>query len=80
MLTQFLGNEECPLSKEIPREVAVVEPLGRKWTMSFDGSAIAIALGMGIKHMKVLGDSNLIVSQIKGDFALREPSLASYRT
>ena len=41
---------------------------------------LTIALGMEIKHMRVLGDSNLVVSQVKGDFALREPSLASYRT
>ena len=34
---------------------------------------------MEIKHIKVLRDSNLVVSQDKGDFALREPSLASYR-
>ena len=30
--------------------------------------------------MRVLGDSNLIVSQVKCDFALREQSLAAYRT
>ena len=30
--------------------------------------------------MKVLGDSNLMVSQVKGDFAIREQSLAAYRT
>ena len=30
--------------------------------------------------MRVLGDSNLVVSQAKGDFALREQSLAVYRT
>lgn len=40
---------------------------------------LTIALSMGIKHMGVLGDSNLVVSQVRGDFALREPSLASYR-
>jgi len=110
------------LSEEISGEVAVVELLGRKWTMRFDGPATAvsngigvvlsyedgnivsfsfklefpcsnniaeyeayltgltIALGMGIKHMRVIGDSNLVVSQVKGDFALREPSLASYWT
>ena len=33
---------------------------------------LAIAFNMGVKHMKVLGDSNLVVSQVKGDFALRE--------
>ena len=30
--------------------------------------------------MRVLGDSNLVVSQMKGNFALREQSLVAYRT
>ena len=33
---------------------------------------LAIALSMGIKHMMVLGDSNILISQVKGDFTLRE--------
>ena len=33
---------------------------------------LAIALSIGVKHMGVLRDSNLVVSQVKGDFALRE--------
>ena len=33
---------------------------------------LAIALSIKVKHMRVLGDFNLIVSQVKGDFALRE--------
>ena len=41
---------------------------------------MTIALNIGVKHMRVLGDSNLVVSQVKGDFALREQSLAAYRT
>ena len=41
---------------------------------------LTIALNIGVKHMAVLGDSNLVVSQVKGDFALREQSLAAYRT
>ena len=41
---------------------------------------LIIALNMGVKHMKVLGDSNLVVFQVKGDFALREQSLVAYRT
>ena len=41
---------------------------------------LTIALNIGIKHMRVLGDSNLVVSQVKSDFALREQSLATYRT
>ena len=122
LLAQFLGKEECSLSKEIPREVAVVKLPGKKWTMRFDRSVtttsnglgivlsckegdtmplsfklgfsysnnvakyevyltgLAIALNIGIKHMRVLGESNLVVSQVKGDFALRERSLATYRT
>ena len=39
---------------------------------------LAIALSMRIKYMRVLEDSNLMVSQVKGDFTLREPNLASY--
>ena len=41
---------------------------------------LTIALSIGVKHMKVLGDSNLVVSSVKGDFALRKQSLAAYRT
>ena len=41
---------------------------------------LTIALNIGIKHMRVLGDSNLVVPQVKGDFALKEQSLAAYRT
>ena len=43
-------------------------------------TGLTIALSIGVKHMRVLGDSNLVVSQVKGDFALREQSLATYRT
>ena len=41
---------------------------------------LTVALNIGVKHMKVLGDSNFVVSQVKGDFALREQSLVAYRT
>ena len=41
---------------------------------------LAIALSMGIKHIRVLRDSNLVVSQVRGDFALRKLSLEAYRT
>ena len=40
---------------------------------------LVVALNMGVKHMRVLGDSNLVVSQVKGDFTLKEQSLATYR-
>ena len=41
---------------------------------------LTIALSIRVKHMRVLGDSNLVVSQVKGDFVLKEQSLAAYRT
>ena len=37
------------------------------------------ALEIGVKHLKVLGDLNLVVCQTKGNFSLKEPSLALYR-
>ena len=40
---------------------------------------LAIAHKMGIKHLRVIGDSNLIICQTKGEFSLKEPSLAPYR-
>uniref|UniRef100_A0A2N9G962 Uncharacterized protein n=1 Tax=Fagus sylvatica TaxID=28930 RepID=A0A2N9G962_FAGSY len=39
----------------------------------------SIAHEMGIKHLRVIGDSNLIICQTKGEFSLKEPSLALYR-
>ena len=41
---------------------------------------LIIALSIGVKHMRVLGDFNLVIFQVKGDFALREKSLTAYRT
>ncbi|XP_075633636.1 uncharacterized protein LOC142606122 [Castanea sativa] len=43
-------------------------------------TGLAMALEMGIKHLKVMCDSNLVVCQAKGSFSLKEPSLAPYRT
>ena len=40
---------------------------------------LATALKMGIKHLRVMGDSNLVVYQTKGSFSLREPNLAPCR-
>ena len=42
-------------------------------------TGLAMTLEIGVKHLKVLGDSNLVVCQTKGSFSLKEPSLASYR-
>ena len=41
---------------------------------------LATALEMGIKYLKVIGNSNLVVYQAKESFSLNEPSLAPYRT
>ena len=40
---------------------------------------LATALKMGVKHLKIMGDSNLVVYQAKGSFSLKEPSLALYK-
>ena len=40
---------------------------------------LVVAHEMGIKHLQVIGDSNLVVFQARGVFALKEPSLAPYR-
>ena len=42
-------------------------------------TGLATALKVGVKHLKVMGDSNLVVCQAKGIFPLKEPSLAPYR-
>ena len=40
---------------------------------------MAIAYEIGIKHLRVTGDSNLVVCQARGEFSRKEPSLAPYR-
>ena len=42
-------------------------------------TGLAVAHEKGIKHLRVIGDLNLVVCQAKGEFALKEPSLAPYR-
>ncbi|XP_075662894.1 uncharacterized protein LOC142632350 [Castanea sativa] len=42
-------------------------------------TGLAMALEMGVKHLRVIGDSNLVVCQTKGSYSLKEPSLALYR-
>ena len=41
---------------------------------------LATALEMGVKHLKVIGDSNLVVCQTKESFSFKESNLALYRT
>ena len=43
-------------------------------------TGLAIAREMRMKQLKVIGDSNLVVCQAIGDFPIREPSLAPYRS
>ena len=40
---------------------------------------LATTLEIGVKHLNVMGDSNLVVSQAKGILSLKEPSLAPYK-
>ena len=40
---------------------------------------LATALEIGIKHLRVIGDSNLVVCQATESFSLKEPSLAPYK-
>ena len=56
LLAQFPRKEKCSLSKEIPGEVAVVELLGKKWTIRFDGLATTLnSLGIGLANLLWLG-------------------------
>ena len=38
-----------------------------------------MAVSMGIKRLEVRGDSNLVISQINGDFDAKDPKMAAYR-
>uniref|UniRef100_A0A2N9GES1 Integrase catalytic domain-containing protein n=1 Tax=Fagus sylvatica TaxID=28930 RepID=A0A2N9GES1_FAGSY len=42
-------------------------------------TGLAITHEMGIKHLRLIRDSNLVICQAKGEFSLKEPSLAPYR-
>ena len=42
-------------------------------------TGLAVAREMGIKRLRVIGDSYLVVCQARGDFALKEPYLTPYR-
>ena len=43
-------------------------------------TGMSTAVELGVRRIKVIGDSNLVISQMKGDFALKEPTLAPYKT
>ena len=42
-------------------------------------TGLAMAFEMRIKHLRVMGNSNLVACQTKGSFSLKEPSLAPNR-
>ncbi|XP_021833842.1 uncharacterized protein LOC110773621 [Prunus avium] len=41
---------------------------------------VSTAKEMGIERIKIIGDSNLVLSQLQGSFAVKESTLAPYRT
>ena len=42
-------------------------------------TGLVTTLKMGVKHLRVMGDLNLVVCQTKESFSLKEPNLAPYR-
>ena len=40
---------------------------------------LRMAVSMGIQRLEVCGDSNLVISQINGDFDAKDPKMAAYR-
>uniref|UniRef100_A0A2N9FIH6 Integrase catalytic domain-containing protein n=1 Tax=Fagus sylvatica TaxID=28930 RepID=A0A2N9FIH6_FAGSY len=92
LLAQFPGEDNSFITDEVPGEIN--EDDGEAVTKSFKFDfpcsnnaaeyeaylvGLAIAYEMGIKHLRVIGDSNLVVCQARGEFSLKEPSLAPYR-
>ncbi|KAI5350543.1 hypothetical protein L3X38_003434 [Prunus dulcis] len=41
---------------------------------------MSTAREMGVERIKIIGDSNLVLSQLQGNFAVKESTLAPYRT
>ena len=41
---------------------------------------LSMSQEMGAENIRVIGDSNLVVKQVQGEFPLKEPALAPYRT
>ena len=78
------GGARIVLSKSIGETVGISFKLDFPCTNNMAEyeaylKGLAIAREMGIKRLRVIGDSNLVVYQARGDFALKEPSLAPYR-
>ena len=51
-------------------------------TVEYEAHLIGLAmmLEMGVKHLKVMDDSNLVIYQTKGSFSLKESNLVPYKT
>ena len=41
---------------------------------------LSMSQEIGAKDIRVIGDSNLVIKQVQGEFSLKEPALAPYRT
>uniref|UniRef100_A0A2N9ENH5 Integrase catalytic domain-containing protein n=1 Tax=Fagus sylvatica TaxID=28930 RepID=A0A2N9ENH5_FAGSY len=81
LLAQFPGEDSSSISHEVPGgmgEALLADLVDSTWTLKFDGSStsnskykayitgLTITYEMGIKHLRVIGDSNLIICQTKG--------------
>ena len=40
---------------------------------------LELTISKGIKHLAIRGDSRLVIQQLKGEFAVKEPALTKYR-
>ncbi|CAL8992411.1 unnamed protein product [Prunus brigantina] len=75
--------------------VVLINPNGQATTLSFKLDfpctnnvaeyeafimGLSTAREMGAEKMKIIGDSNLVLSQLQGSFAVKEATLAPYRT
>uniref|UniRef100_A0A2N9HPJ3 Reverse transcriptase n=1 Tax=Fagus sylvatica TaxID=28930 RepID=A0A2N9HPJ3_FAGSY len=74
LLAQFPGEDSSSISHEVPGEIGealLADLADSTWTLKFDEyeayiTGLVIAHEMGIKHLRVIGDSNLIICQTKG--------------
>ncbi|XP_062028626.1 uncharacterized protein LOC133744548 [Rosa rugosa] len=75
--------------------VVLIDPAGNIKALSFKLSfpctnniaeyeafiiGMSTAVEMGVRNINIIGDSNLVISQMRGNFAVKEAALAPYRT
>ncbi|RVW18052.1 Retrovirus-related Pol polyprotein from transposon 17.6 [Vitis vinifera] len=72
--------ESRPIDDDFPDEEFVAMTRLSGWRMYFDGAAnhSETALELGITQMDVLGDSNLVLRQVQGDWKTRDAKLKPY--